>query len=387
MLYNYWTKLGFDGIHFDLIGDEIVRSVIYQQEVRLLCDSLPGDKFFFYHNHMEVSPPMALADYSVPGEQWMVGRWDHFPKAYLEIPYNPLITGTHHRLYNDRSYDLRSPRIWKQILRNMLAPDMALYTPEIMRKTTGWRRAGHNDGQEFENLKKYGLPNAIFDIGTTTLHHHYDEDYSKYAIVSNPEVTVNIFSRPGECMLTISNGLRDSDEVMISLNKEALELGAEGLIVYDTVEQTVVPFEIADGWVKLEKQVITDAPLVFVVKAVQPEQPRILWHDWRVRNWREAEPLHLWAGTKRVDFECDSLPGRSITAIYCGELGRPQMLLGNVDHFALDGYDYENNIMYVMTDFPLNNKITTARVWFTFEWDDTEWKAKETIWKSPWADK
>ena len=78
-----------------------------------------------------------------------------------------------------------------------------------------------------------------------------------------------------------------------------------------------------------------------------------------------------------MDLEFESLPGRPIIDVHVGKLGRPQMLLGSVDYFSLLDYDPENQVVTIESAFPPNDRITTARVWFTFEWDDvtpeSEW--------------
>jgi hypothetical protein len=397
MLYNALVHFDFDGIYFDLIGHEIVTSTLFQQEVRLLCDHLPGDKFVVYHNHMEVSPPMALADYSVPGEQFMVAKWDAFPPSFLNIPYNPFLTGVHHRLYNDRSYDLRSGKIWHAATRNVLSTDLNHFNPPEMAKTVGWRMAGRNDPRELEQFKKFGLVHSIFDVDRSQLHHRYDQDYQQHVRTGDESVTVNVFSRPGESMVTLSHdGNSPGGEVHgVSLNRKSLELDDGDVLVYDTVHKRVLATTEVDGWLVLPPLAVENEPRILVVKSVKENRPTMLWHGPRVRNWRPvrdggseqdtygktgtddlARPF-LWGGLKRVDFDFDSLPGREVIAVHVGELGRPHMLLGSVDHFSLLDYDPENQVVTIESAFPPNDRITTARVWFTFEWDDvtpeSEW--------------
>lgn len=117
----------------------------WNQSVQLV-ESL--GKYFYYHNHVEVSPPMVLADYNVPGEEFMVARVEEVPMPYQEIPYNPFLTGVYHRLYNDCSYDLCSAKIWKASLRNALATHVNHYSPEELVKTAGFRMAGRHNPDE-----------------------------------------------------------------------------------------------------------------------------------------------------------------------------------------------------------------------------------------------
>lgn len=256
----------------------------WNQSVQLV-DSL--GKYFYYHNHVEVSPPMVLADYNVPGEQFMVARVEEVPMPYQEIPYNPFLTGVHHRLYNDRSYDLRSPKIWKASLRNALATDVNHYSPEELVKTAGFRMAGRNNPDEITQFEKYGLVNAIFDVSNSEFHHPYDEDDRQFAKVSNPEVTVNLFSCPGECLVTISNGNRERDAVEVSLSRTGLGLeGEHGFVVFDTVSLKAVPAEDRDGWIALPPMTIVEKPRIFVVKTTRDNPPTLLWHDVCVRNCR-----------------------------------------------------------------------------------------------------
>ena len=397
MLYNALVHLDFDGIYFDLIGHELVTSTLFQQDVRLLCDHLPGDKFVVYHNHMEVSPPMALADYSVPGEQFMVAKWDAFPPSFLNIPYNPFLTGVHHRLYNDRSYDLRSGKIWHAAIRNVLSTDLNHFNPPEMIKTIGWRMAGRNDPRELEQFDKFGLANSIFDVGRSQLHHRYDQDYGDHVRTGLENIAVNVFSRPGESMVTLSHDghLAGSEIRGVSFNRKSLELDDGDVLVYDTVHRRVLATTEVDGWVTLPPLAVEDEPRILVVKSVKGNRPTMLWHGPRVRHWRPVgtgageqdrygktgtdDPSRpfLWGGLKRVDFDFDSLPGQDVIAVHVGNLGRPHMLLGSVDHFSLSDYDRENQIVYIESIFPPNKQIATARVWFTFEWDDvtpeSEW--------------
>ena len=191
-------------------------------------------------------------------------------------------------LYNDRSYDLRSGKIWQAAIRNVLSTDLNHFNPPEMAKTVGWRMAGRNDPRELEQFEKFGLVHSIFDVDRSQLHHRYDEDYQQHVRTGDQNVTVNVFSRPGESMVTLSHdGNSPGGEVQgVALNRKSLELDDGDVLDYDTVHKQVLATTEVDGWLVLPPLAVEAEPRILVVKSVRGNRPTMLWHGPRVRNWR-----------------------------------------------------------------------------------------------------